>query len=412
MSGSQSPTAAYVDRFGIRAPTYPDIVAYLQSQYQAIYGTDIVVTPDSQDGQLIGVFALAISDANALAISVYNAFSPNTAQGVGLSSMVKINGMQRAVPTKSTVGVTLTGTAYVVILDGVVQDSAGQQWNLPPSVEIGSGGTVDVTATAAQAGAVTAPPGSVTTIGTVTRGWQSVTNTLAAEVGAPVETDAALRRRQAQSTASPSETVLAGVVGAVLALPGVIACVPYENDTGTDYTAATPPLGVGPLPPHSISMVVRGGDAQVICDTILLHKTPGCYTYGTTRHISNDVYGLPHDIGFFIPTPVVVGVNIALKAGAGYSSIIGQAISAAVAAYIMGLGSGEPVLWSKLWLPANLCDSQGAPTGAGSGSYDITSITLGTPVDHGGVGYAQTNIPISIFQVAQCFAVDVIVTAS
>jgi hypothetical protein len=78
----------------------------------------------------------------------------------------------------------------------------------------------------------------------------------------------------------------------------------------------------------------------------------------------------------------------------------------------MGLGSGEPVLWSKLWLPANLCDAQGTPTGAGSGSYDITSITLGTPVDHGGVGYAQTNIPISIFQVAQCFAVDVIVTAS
>ena len=411
MSGSTSPTAAYVDATGIHAPSYAQVVAYLSGQFQAIFGADIVLTPDSQDGQQIGIFALAISDTNAACIGVYNSFSPATGQGVGLSSNVKINGMRRAVASNSTVPLLLIGQAFTPILNGAAEDDAGNVWNLPASVEIPATGEITVTATAAQAGAITALPGTITRIATVTLGWQSVTNPLAATQGNPVETDAQLRVRQSQSTAQPSETILGGIVGAVLALPGVTACVPYENDTSTDYTTTTPPAGVSPLPPHSISLVVNGGDPVAICQTILLHKTPGCYTYGTTRNVVNDVYGLPHDIGFFIPTPVPVGVNIALNAGVGYSTIIGAAISAAVAAYINALGSGDDVVWSKLWLPANLCDALGVPTGA-TGTYDITALTVGTPVDHTGASYAMANIPISLLQEATCQAGDVIITAT
>lgn len=412
MSGSTSPTAAYVDVTGIHAPSYVDVVNYLTGQFQAIYGQDIVVTPDSQDGQLIGIYALVISDLNAACIAVYNSFSPSTAQGVGLSSVVKINGMTRAVPSQSTAQLLITGVAYTVITNGVAQDNAGNLWALPPSVEIDNTGQITVTGTCTTPGAITALPNTISNIATVQLGWQLVTNPNAAVPGAPLETDAALRQRQATSTAMPSETILSGIVGAVFTLPGVTACKPYENDTNTDYTSTTPPIGVGPLPPHSISLVVEGGDPVAICQTILDHKTPGCYTYGTTRETVNDGYGLPHDIGFFIPTPINIGVNIALKAGAGYSSIIGTQISAAVASYINSLGSGVPVTWSKLWLPANLCDwTTGVPTNA-TGTYDITSLTSGTPVDHTGASYAQTNIPITIFQVAQCNASDVIVSAS
>jgi uncharacterized phage protein gp47/JayE len=412
MSGATtSPTAAYVDATGIHAPAYSDIVAYLNGQFQAIYGADIVVTPDSQDGQLIGIYALAISDANAACVAVYNSFSPATAQGTGLSSNVKINGMAREVASYSTVQLLLVGQAFIVITNGAAQDQAGNIWNLPASVEIPASGEITVTGTAAAAGAITAPAGSITQIATVTLGWQSVTNPAAAIPGDPVEDDAQLRVRQSYSTAAPSVTVLAGIVGAVLALPGVTACVPYENDTSTDYTTTTPPAGEGPLPPHSIALVVQGGDPVAICQTMLLHKTPGAYTYGTTRNTVNDVYGLPHDIGFYIPTAVAVGVNIALKAGAGYSSVIGVAISETVAAYITALGSGEDVVWSKLWLPANLCDASGVPTGA-TGTYDISAITLGTPVDHTGASYAMTNIPVTLFEIATCQAADVILTVS
>jgi uncharacterized phage protein gp47/JayE len=405
-----SPTAAYVDAYGIHAPAYSDIVTYLNNQFMAIYGSDIVITADSQDGQLIGVLASAINDTNSMAIAVYNNFSPSTAQGVGLSSMVKINGMTRQLPSNSSAPLTVIGVAGTTIVNGQVQDLQDNLWDLPASVIIPPSGEITVTVTADQPGAITAPANTITQIYTVTNGWQTATNPEAATPGAPVEDDAQLRMRQSQSTALAAQSVLDGIIGAVLALPGVTSCKGYENDTSTDYTTTSPPAGQAPLPPHSIGLVVQGGDAQQICDTILLNKTPGCYTAGTTRETTLDIYGLPHDIGFYIPTDVAVGVDITLNPLPGYTSLIGADIQAAVAAYINGLGSGVNVTYSKLWLPANLCDAAGVPTGT-TNTYDIQSMTMGTPpTSQGGGAYATTNIPISITQIATCNPSDVVIT--
>ena len=74
-------TAPTIDATGITAPSYADVLAFIQAKYQAIYGADIYLGNDSQDGQFLGVIAQAISDANSVAVAVYNAFSPATAQG-------------------------------------------------------------------------------------------------------------------------------------------------------------------------------------------------------------------------------------------------------------------------------------------------------------------------------------------
>ena len=395
MSGSLSPTAAYVDATGFHAPTFAAVQQFLIGQFQAIYGADIVVDPSSQDGQLIGIFALAISDATSACAAGYKSFSPSTAQGVGLSSMVKINGMARHVPSNSTAVLVLIGQAGSVISNGIVQDTPGNNWALPPSVIIPPSGTVTVTATCQTPGAITAPPDDIFRIATVTYGWQSATNPAAAAPGAPVESDALLRIRQSESTALPALTVLDGIIGAVAGLPGVTETVGYENDTN-----ATDANG---LPPHSISLVVVGGDAVAICQTILLKKTPGCFTYGTTRESVNDVYGLPHDIGYFVPTTVPIGVHITLTAKPGYSTIVGAAISQSVADYINALGSGDDVIYSKLWTPADLNDVNI------TNSYDITAMSIATPVAG---TYGTANIPVSIFQEATCDPANVVITVS
>jgi uncharacterized phage protein gp47/JayE len=405
MSGTlapASPTAAWVDETGISAPTFNEIRDYLVGQFQVIYGDDIVTTPDTQDGQLIGVFALALADVNAACIRVYNQFSPSTSQGVGLSSMVKINGMLRALPSHSSVLLTLVGEAGREIVNGAaMSEGTSNKWILPPSVVFPPSGLIEVTAIAENPGDIMALPHTVTRIATVTLGWQTVTNNLPAVTGAPVESDAALRLRQSQSTAMPSLTVLGGITGAVLALDGVTACKPYENDTNVVQVDTT-------LPPHSIAMVVVGGDAQEICQTILMHKTPGCFTYGTVRETVYDNYLLPHDIGFFIPTPVTIKVNISIKVNMGYTSRIGAMISQSVVDYIEGLGSGESIIWSKLWLPANLCDQQGTALSVAGDSYDIVSLTVAK--DAGAFGVV--NIPLSIFEIATCVVTDVIVTVA
>jgi uncharacterized phage protein gp47/JayE len=394
MSGSTSSTAAYVDAAGIHAPTYQDIQTYLIQQFQAIYGSDIVTDNSSQDGQLIGILALALADTNSACIAVYNSFSPSTGQGAGLSSMIKINGMTRALPSNSSVDLYLVGQTGQQIINGQAADISSNLWNLPATVTFPVSGDITVTATAAQPGTITALPGDISQIATPTLGWQSVTNPSAAAPGAPVETDALLRIRQSTSTALPSLSILEGIVGAILALPGVVACKGYENDTGS----TDPVTG---LPGHSISLVVEGGDAVQICQTILTKKTAGCYTYGTTRETVNDVYGLGHDIGFFVPTPVAIGVHISLHALTGYSSVVGLAISQSVADYINGLGSGIPVTYSKLWVPADLSDTGQSVT------YDIYAMTIATPVSG---TYGTANIPISIFQIATCDPANVVIT--
>lgn len=350
-----------IDDTGCHVPTYDAVLAYFQNAYRGIYGSDVYLGNDSQDGQWVAIIALAHYDSCTMAAAVYNSFSPTTAQGAGLSTNVKLNGISRAVATNSTVDLTLVGQAGTVITSGIATDGTNR-WFLPSSVTIPPSGSITVTATAEKAGDIAADPNTITTIGTPTRGWQTVTNAFAADAGAPVETDAALRRRQKVSTALPSLTVLEGITGAVATIDGVTRYAPYENDTNlTD--------GDG-VPPHSIAMVVEGGDAQAIAAAIAAKKTPGAYTHGTTTEVVVDQYGLEHTIRFFRPTAKRIKVEIALTALTGYTSGIGTQIQEAVASYISGLAIGADVYLHRLYLPANLSGS------GNSATYNITALTI------------------------------------
>lgn len=387
-------TAPTISSTGISAPSYGDVLAFLQGQYQSIYGADVYLGSDSQDGQFLAIIATAINDANAAAVAVYNSFSPATGQGAALSSNVKINGLAREVPTYSTVDLTLTGQAYSTISNGVAQDVNSVRWSLPASVTIPSGGSITVTATCQTLGAVSAAAGTVTSIATPTLGWQAVTNAAASVPGAPVETDAALRYRQSISTAIPSLTVMDGIVGAVAGISGVTRYAAYENDTGsTDANG---------IPAHSISMIVEGGTSTAIAAAIAAKKPPGTPTYGTTSETVIDTYGNVIPVNFYRPTEVPISVAITIKGLPGYNSDIGAQVIAAVAAYINALTIGTDVLLTRLYLPANLSGS------ASSLTFEITSLGIaakpGTP--------AASDVVIAFNEVASCDPADIVLTVT
>ncbi|MDC3554171.1 baseplate J/gp47 family protein, partial [Escherichia coli] len=354
--------SATVTAEGISAPDYQTILDTLTSYFQQIYGSDAYLEPDSKDGQMVALVALAVHDANNTAISVYNCFSPATGYGAALTSNVKINGIARRGATNSTVDLLLTGTAGTSITNGTVKDTNNVIWRLPASVTIGVGGTVTVTATCSNSGAVAALAGTITTINTPTRGWVSVTNPASATVGSPAETDAELRIRQGQSVALPSITPFEGVDGAIANVNGVTRHKLYENDTG-----ATDSNG---LPPHSISAIVDGGDVTEIAQTIRGNKGQGTATYGTTSVTVPDTYGNPHVISFSRSTDVPIFVAITLKVFTGYTSQIGEQIKQAVADYINGLTIGDDVLLSRIYSPANL----GVVSGGSARYYDIQEL--------------------------------------
>lgn len=318
---------------GISAPNYDAIIGSLTAQVQAIYGSDTYLAPDSADGQLIAIFAQAQNDANSTIIAGYNAYSPTYAQGAGLSSVVKINGLQRDVATNSTVDLTLVGVAGTVILSGLVADSFGNQWALPASVTIPGGGSIVETATCTVAGATAAAPGTVISIVNPQRGWQSATNASSVTPGAPVEDDAELRQRQSESTAIAALTPLESIVATVRNLSGVQVVQPYENDTGTTD-------GNG-IPGHSICLVVAGGDAVAIATAIANTKIPGGGTYGSTSEVIIDQNGVPNTIKFNRPTTPRVIASINVTPLSGYVSTTSLAIQTAMSAWVAGLSIGD-----------------------------------------------------------------------
>lgn len=340
---------------------------------------------DSADYQFLSAgIATPINDLNAAIIAAYNAYSPATGQGANLSSTVKINGLTRNVPTNSTVDQIIVGVVGTTITNGVTQDANGNKWNLPATVTIPPSGTITVTATCQTAGAVQAGIGTVNQIATPTLGWQTVTNASAANAGAPVETDSQLKARQAVSTALPSRTVLEGTVGAVWAVTGVTRVTPYENDTST--------ADANGIPGNKIYLVVEGGDSTAIANAIAAKKTPGTGTYGTTTVTVTDAYGIAHPISFYRPTYDAITCAITLKALTGYTSSIGAAIQAAVAAYINSVAIGGAPGGTVEWDSA----LSAAKSVAGSNTFRITSFTLSGP---GGAG--TPDVPLAFNHAGQ-----------
>lgn len=384
--------SATVTAEGISAPDYQTVLDTITGYFQQIYGSDAYLDPDSKDGQMVALVALAIHDANNTAISVYRSFSPATALGDALTSNVKINGITRRAATNSTVDLLLTGTVGTTITNGSVRDTNSVIWNLPATVVIGTDGTVVATATCANSGAVAAVAGSVNGINTPTRGWASVTNPLAATVGVAAETDAELRVRQSQSVALASLTPFDAVDGAIANIEGVTRHKLFENDQEvTDSNG---------LPPHSISAIVEGGDATEIANTIRSTKGQGVSTYGTTTVIVTDKYGNPYTIRFSRPVDVPIYVSITIQALTGYSSQVGDEIKAAVAAYINSLAIGDSVLLSRVYSPANL----GVVSGGNARYYDIMELLIGRSADD----VAAANVVVAYDESASC-SVDNIV---
>lgn len=365
-----------VNAQGIFAPTFNQLLAYWQQVFQSIYGSDIIITPDSQDGQFIAALAQAFYDYGQMAVAVFNGYSPVFAQGAGLSAMVKINGLQRLVPTNSTAQVNVVGVANTQVFGGVAQDTNGNLWNLPAIVTIPSGGSISVTATCQALGAITAPAGTINSIFTPTKGWQSVTNPADALSGAPVETDAALRQRQAASTGLPAQSPLGAIAAAIANIAGVGRNTVYENSTGSADSNG--------VPGHSIAVVVEGGNSTTIAQTIEQKKSPGTGTFGSTTVLVNDPAGIPVSINFTFGTHVNIWVSVTIKMLNGYSSATDTLIENAIVNFINALTPGSSVFFNWLLSIAGLNANQ---------TFRITAMTIGTAPSP--TGTADIAIPFN-----------------
>lgn len=335
--------APYVDATGLHLPTLDDITNYVEQQFLSIYGQTVSTGNNNADTQWIKILSLLINDAFNTAQIVVNGRSPATAIGADLDTIVKVNGITRKSATSSTAVLTVIGVAGTEIDSGIAQDANGFLWNLPATVVIPVSGTVQVAAVCQADGATLAPAGTINIISTPVQGWNSVNNAADALPGSPVESDSALRGRQALSVSLSAKTLVDSTLSAIAAIPGVTryATVGVENPTGAVDSYGNPP--------HSISMVVEGGTDLDIATAIYNNKTPGGFTNGTTTvTVTDPITQATMNIGFSRPTYVPIYVTLNIHALQGYTSSTTSAIIAAVTAYLNGLQIGESLTISGL----------------------------------------------------------------
>jgi uncharacterized phage protein gp47/JayE len=380
---------------GITSPALEDIINSLIASAQTIFGADIYLAVSTQDYQDIGIRAQAQYDTNMAIIAAYNSFSPTSATGAALSSNVAINGIQRQPSTNSTTVVAIDGVPGTTIPANFnqVMDPNQNIWTIPPGTVIPGSGVIAVTATCTVPGPITAAPGTWS-IFTQVIGWQSVTNTTTATPGAAVETDAEIRDTQINATSLPSQTRLTAIAAAIAEVSGVTRSQIYENQT-----ASTDSNGI---PSHSIAVVVAGGDAQTIANTIEAKKSEGTGTCtgvsGATTETVTDPAGLLVQISFFplVSVPIFVGVTITPLAG--YVASTGDALIAAIvdflnASPIGGVnGPGGYVYLNQLLGVASLQNSALGDTFVITlFKIGLSAITLGT-----------SDIAITFKQAATC----------
>jgi uncharacterized phage protein gp47/JayE len=280
------PNISMLTQAGLLIESNPNLVAFLISAMQSIYGADINVDSNSPDGQLIQIFAQADTDVLELLLATYNLMAVPTSYGTRLDQLVALNGLARQQGTYTlakvvvtvTVAQTIPGLDQTAVPAFTVQDSAGNQYQLLTSYVAGAPGTPTLTFQAVTIGQVQTSANTITTIVTSTLGITTVNNpSVAADIiGINEETDAQLKVRHAQSFNIASTGPSDSMEGALKNVSGIVDAYVVENNTGSI---------VNTIPANSVWPIVNGGIPISIAEVIYAKKSPGCGLKGAQAQI-------------------------------------------------------------------------------------------------------------------------------
>lgn len=173
-------------------------------------------------------------------------------------------------------------------------------------------------------GKITLPYGIVTKMVNNITGFEKVANLLEPTYGRMAETDIELRQSYIAKSALRSNTMIESIVGELLNnIENVESATGYENDTDE--------VNERGMPPHSIEIVVEGGNDKEIAEAILRRKAGGIQTYGDVEISVLGSYGDVIPVRFNRPEYLYTWLKVVLhgdasKLPANYSSIAIQSL--------------------------------------------------------------------------------------
>jgi hypothetical protein len=244
-----------------------------------------ILDSNTPDGQLMNIFAQAISDIYEMIGSVYNSFSLDTAVGTQLDRLVALNGITRQVHSKTVItgAVTFDGSEVGLILQGLdetsspftIQDAFGNVYQLLNTFLVSPDGSFTIEYIEFQCttiGPVNPPLSTAFTIVTPVAHVMGFTYApgfnCSIVVGVDDETDEQLRYRHAMSLYPMSSFVADTIVGKIANLPYVKDVVGINNNTASSLSPAigyVDGVNYGTLtnlcPPHALWLIIDAPDS-------------------------------------------------------------------------------------------------------------------------------------------------------
>lgn len=193
-----------------------------------------------------------------------------------------------------------------------------------------------LTLDAESTGPVEAPTGSLTVIETPIVGLETFTNEEDAVLGRNTEVDANAKLRREQEIQLAGAATPDAIRADLLAINDVTAALVFENDSDI--------IDLDGRPPHSIDIVVEGGDNQDIADRIWATRGGGIETIGDITESVTDSQGFTQEVKFSRPTPVDIWVEVDLVTNSQYPVDGDALVAAAILAYGEALTIGQDVI--------------------------------------------------------------------
>ena len=230
-------------------------------------------------------------------------------------------------------------------------------------------------------GAIDSPVGTITQVIDTINGFERAINDVPVSVGNNADTDETLRQRWSASLYSRGSANIQAVRARVLDCIGVNKAVVIENvGDVTDDDG---------LLPHSIEVIVSGGNNEDIANAIYLTKSGGIQTNGSqVVEIRDSLTSKTYPIMFNRPTnkPIFVKVDVYDYTEEVWSGVNAQLIKKAIVDYGNQLSFGEDVIIQRFYGPIY------------SSTQGIGRLEVQMSTD--GATYSTGNVPISIREFA------------
>lgn len=256
-----------------------EILAQYQNLFKTIFG-DINIDESTPQGQIITSLTQVDLATISYLENLANAFFFG-GSGEFLDKWAwNLYRITRKQGTPSSVIITITGRPETEIPADFIISDGSQNYKIESPTQIPEGGEIKANFINLEINDKTSSPNTVTQIVTNVSGVERVTNEAPSTMAIMRETDAQLFNRCLYFGSTATNASFRSIMANVAQVQGVSRIAGAENVLDTPQTIQ----GVE-LTPHSICIVVDGGENEAIAKAIQQSKATGCDMVGTTEQI-------------------------------------------------------------------------------------------------------------------------------